>query len=128
MLTRTFVCLPAVIVLGAHCSALQKKIIEAFPGKIDTCLTYCHYSMNDYSLVNYLPWLKEQRLGVINGAAISMSVFDIFPCSIGSRQFHISVTTSHASSVMELCYHRPWLGDAGDGAFGFLQKHFCICN
>lgn len=54
--------------------SLQKKIIEAFPGKLDTCLTYCHYSMNDYSLTTYLPWLKEQRLGVINASAISMGL------------------------------------------------------
>eukprot|EP00041_Stephanoeca_diplocostata_P015474 m.295682 g.295682 ORF g.295682 m.295682 type:complete len:265 (+) comp20045_c0_seq1:133-927(+) len=33
--------------------AFQREIIEKFPGKIDTVLSYCHYSMNDYSLIKY---------------------------------------------------------------------------
>jgi len=38
--------------------SVQKEIISKFPGKIDTILTYCHYSMNDYSLLNELAWFQ----------------------------------------------------------------------
>lgn len=33
--------------------AFQREIVEKFPGKLDTVLSYCHYSMNDYSLIKY---------------------------------------------------------------------------
>lgn len=52
----------------------QKKVIEETAVKIDTCLTYCHYSMNDYTLLNDLSWLKEKKLGVINASALSMGL------------------------------------------------------
>lgn len=44
-------------VLGYPLS-IQKEIISKYPGKIDTILTYCHYSMNDFSLLNELQWFQ----------------------------------------------------------------------
>lgn len=54
--------------------SVQKEIISKYPGKLDTILTYCHYSMNDYSLTKSLPWFQEQKLGIINASAISMGL------------------------------------------------------
>jgi L-galactose dehydrogenase len=54
--------------------AVQKDIIMRFPGKLDTILTYCHYSMNDYSLSKELQWFKDRKLGIINASAISMGL------------------------------------------------------
>eukprot|EP00038_Savillea_parva_P009370 m.183110 g.183110 ORF g.183110 m.183110 type:complete len:375 (+) comp15720_c0_seq1:141-1265(+) len=54
--------------------SVQKEIISRFPGKLDTILTYCHYSMNDYSLLKDLQWFKDRQLGIINASAISMGL------------------------------------------------------
>lgn len=53
---------------------MQKYLIEHSKVKIDTCLTYCHYSMNDTSLLGDLPFLKSKGLGVINASPISMGL------------------------------------------------------
>ena len=56
--------------LGIH-----RHMIENSPVKIDTCLSYCHYSMNDTSLLtDLLPFLKEQGVALINASAISMGL------------------------------------------------------
>ena len=42
---------------------------------IDTSLTYCHYSMNDTTLMNtFLPYLEEKGVGCINASPISMGL------------------------------------------------------
>jgi len=46
----------------------QKYIIENCPVKIDTCLSYCHYSMNDSTLLDFLPYLQEKGIGLINAS------------------------------------------------------------
>jgi len=56
---------------------MQKEIIQRFHatgGKIDTTLTYCHYSMNDFSLTKDLEFFKENKMGVINASAMSMGL------------------------------------------------------
>lgn len=53
---------------------LQRKIVEHTKVKVDTSLTYCHYSMNDYSLTKDLEWMKKHKLGIINASAISMGL------------------------------------------------------
>jgi len=52
----------------------QKVIMDKFGGDLDMTLSYCHYSMNDYSLLKDLPWIKEKKLGLVNAAAISMGL------------------------------------------------------
>jgi len=51
-----------------------KYVIERSPVKIDSILTYCHASMNDSSLADYIPFLKEKEVGVINGSILSMGL------------------------------------------------------
>ncbi|BEP14059.1 aldo/keto reductase [Acidothermaceae bacterium B102] len=38
----------------------------------DTVLSYCHYTLQDHSLLRWLPAFQEQRLGVINASVLSM--------------------------------------------------------
>lgn len=55
--------------------AAHKLMIERSPVKIDTCLSYCHYSLNDTSLVDdLLPFLEAKGIGLINASAISMGL------------------------------------------------------
>ncbi|XP_064613960.1 uncharacterized protein LOC135477698 isoform X1 [Liolophura sinensis] len=51
-----------------------KTVLERSQVKIDTILTYCHGSMNDNSLVDYLPYFKEKGVGVVNASPISMGL------------------------------------------------------
>jgi len=42
---------------------------------IDTSLTYCHYSLNDRTLMDsFLPYLEEKGVGCINASPISMGL------------------------------------------------------
>ena len=42
--------------------------------EIDTILSYCHYSMNDTSLENIIPFLKGKDVGIINASPLSMGL------------------------------------------------------
>lgn len=44
------------------------------PGTIDVVLSYCHYSMNDDSLAESLPYLKSKGVGVISASPLSMGL------------------------------------------------------
>ncbi|GAB4819507.1 hypothetical protein N2152v2_006553 [Parachlorella kessleri] len=44
------------------------------PGSVQTVLSYCHYCLNDRSLLNLIPYCKERNIGVINASALSMGL------------------------------------------------------
>ena len=44
------------------------------PGSLDVCLSYCHYCLNDRSLVGILPQLEKHSVGVINASCLSMGL------------------------------------------------------
>lgn len=55
--------------------SLHREILQRSKVKIDTCLLYCHYSLNDTSLLDdLLPFLNEKRVGCINASPISMGL------------------------------------------------------
>lgn len=41
---------------------------------VDTILSYCHYSLNDSSLQDLVPYLKSKGVGVINASPLSMGL------------------------------------------------------
>ncbi|HVF84526.1 MAG TPA: aldo/keto reductase [Abditibacteriaceae bacterium] len=41
---------------------------------VDTILSYCHYTLNDTALEELLPFLQEQKVGIINAAPLSMGL------------------------------------------------------
>ena len=43
-------------------------------GTVDTVLSYCHYSLNDQTLADMIPYLKEKGVGIINASALSMGL------------------------------------------------------
>ncbi len=52
-----------------------KYIIERVePGMVETILSFCHYCLNDDSLADYLDFLEENDIGVINAAPLSMGL------------------------------------------------------
>lgn len=66
--------------------AIQREIIERCEDhsgiKIDTSLTYCHYSMNDTTLIekmkdyedSYLEFARKRKIGLINASSLSMGL------------------------------------------------------
>lgn len=41
---------------------------------VDTILSYCHYSMNDTTLVDLIPMLQERNMGIIGASPLSMGL------------------------------------------------------
>ena len=54
----------------------QKQLIESSTVPIDLSLTYCHYSLNDTTLLSSDYWdlLQDKGIGVINASAVSMGL------------------------------------------------------
>ncbi|PGV51700.1 aldo/keto reductase [Bacillus sp. AFS037270] len=59
--------------------------------ELDVILSYCHYSLNDTSLLSLVPLLEEKKTGLINASPLSMgllssrTVADWHPASEGIR-------------------------------------------
>jgi L-galactose dehydrogenase len=41
---------------------------------VDTVLSYCHYTLNDTSLEDLFPYLREKEIGVINASPLAMGL------------------------------------------------------
>lgn len=57
-------------------TGLPLKVFRAVleRAEIDTILSYCHYALNDSSLEELLPTLREKQVGVINASPLSMGL------------------------------------------------------
>lgn len=44
------------------------------PGTVESILSFCHYTLNDDSLADYLDFFEAQRVGVINASPYSMGL------------------------------------------------------
>jgi len=44
------------------------------PGTVDTVLSFCHFTLNDDSLVDYLDFFEQHGIGVINASPFSMGL------------------------------------------------------
>lgn len=42
--------------------------------ELDVMLSYCHYSLNDTSLLDLLPLIEEKQVGLINASPLSMGL------------------------------------------------------
>jgi len=56
---------------------MQKYLIEKSKVKIDTALVYCHYSMNDTTLLNYLDFFIKADVALINASPLSMGLLTL---------------------------------------------------
>ena len=43
-------------------------------GTVDVVLTYCHYSLNDTTLEDLVPYLKSKGVGIVNAGVLSMGL------------------------------------------------------
>ena len=44
------------------------------PGTVDVILSYCHYSINDSTLLDLLPYLKSKGVGIISASPLAMGL------------------------------------------------------
>ncbi|KAL8541688.1 hypothetical protein ACS0TY_002811 [Phlomoides rotata] len=44
------------------------------PGSVDVVLSYCHYSINDSTLEDLLPYLKSKGVGIISASPLAMGL------------------------------------------------------
>lgn len=52
-----------------------KYVIDHVPaGTVETILSFCHYTLNDDSLVDYLDYFESKEVGVINASPFSMGL------------------------------------------------------
>lgn len=60
---------------GGICG-LPLPLFEAFlpNANVDAIISYCHYSLNDTSLVNLLPLIEEKGVGLVNASPLSMGL------------------------------------------------------
>jgi aryl-alcohol dehydrogenase-like predicted oxidoreductase len=52
--------------------SIFEKVLEQ--KSLDVILSYCHYSLNDSSLLNILPLLEQKQVGLINASPLSMGL------------------------------------------------------
>lgn len=52
-----------------------KYVIEHVPaGTVESVLSFCHYTLNDDALIDYLPFFESKGIGVINASPYSMGL------------------------------------------------------
>ncbi|MBZ5495660.1 MAG: aldo/keto reductase [Acidobacteriia bacterium] len=51
---------------------IHRLVLER--AELDTILSYCHYSLNDASLEELVPYLLEKQVGIINASPLSMGL------------------------------------------------------
>ena len=63
---------------------LQWVIDHVDPGTVESVLCFCHYSLNDDMLTDYLDYFEERGIGVINASPFSMGLLS----SRGAPDWH----------------------------------------
>lgn len=58
-------------VSGLPLTVFEKVLKKA---DLDVILSYCHYSLNDTSLLSLLPLLEEKQVGLVNASPLSMGL------------------------------------------------------
>jgi len=61
-------------VTGLPLAVFTRVLDSVASGLLDTVLSYCHYELNDTSLLTILPDLKEHGVGVINASPLGMGL------------------------------------------------------
>jgi L-galactose dehydrogenase len=54
---------------------LYPLVLSRIPsGTLEVCLSYCHYCLNDRTLVSILPQMEKHNVAVINASCLSMGL------------------------------------------------------
>jgi len=64
-------------ITGLPLAMFVRVIEQSPPGAIDTILSYCHYELNDTSLLETLPAMEQRGIGVINASPLGMGLLSL---------------------------------------------------
>lgn len=53
---------------------LQWVIVHVAPGTVESILNFCHFTLNDDKLLDYLDYFEQRGIGVINASPLSMGL------------------------------------------------------
>jgi len=64
------------IIRNTGICGLPLRLFETFLPRVqvDAIISYCHYSLNDTTLLRLLPLLEEKRVGLVNASPLSMGL------------------------------------------------------
>jgi len=71
---------------------------------VDTVLSYCHYSLNNNTLEQEIPYLKSKNVGIINASALSMGLL----CKHGPPEWHPASPEikEYCNKAVKYCFSR----------------------
>ncbi|GLC38508.1 hypothetical protein PLESTB_001733100 [Pleodorina starrii] len=61
-------------ITGLPLEAFHYVLDRAEPGSVDVVLSYCHYCLNDTTLLGSVPYLRSRGVGLINASPLSMGL------------------------------------------------------
>lgn len=62
-------------ILLSNESHLCRYVLDRVPkGAVEVILSYCHYSLNDTSLLELVPYLQDKGVGIISASPLSMGL------------------------------------------------------
>jgi len=61
-------------ITGLPLGVFRSIIDRVPPGTVETILSFCHYELNDNSLADLVPYLKEKGIGIINASPTGMGL------------------------------------------------------
>ena len=64
---------------------------------MDAILSYCHYSLNDSTLLDLVPYLKKKGVGIINAGVLSMGLLTKYVSGRCSTQTKLCATSKNQS-------------------------------
>lgn len=61
-------------ITGLPLKVFRSILDRAEPGMIETVLSFCHYALNDTSLMELIPYLQDKGVGIINASPTGMGL------------------------------------------------------
>jgi len=91
-------------ITGLPLKAFPAVIDGTAPGMVETVLSFCHYELNDTSLEQLVPYLKQRQIGIINASPTGMGLLT----ERGTPSWHPASETIKAGSkrAVEFCKQR----------------------
>lgn len=71
-------------ITGLPLAKLRYVVENVPPGTIESILSFCHYCLNDDALLDYIPFFKENNVGIITASPLAMGLLT----SRGTPEWH----------------------------------------
>ena len=91
-------------ITGLPLKIFREVIDRSAPGMVETILSFCHFELNDTSLLDIVPYLKQRNIGIINASPTGMGLLT----ERGTPTWHPASDTIKAGCrrAVEFCKQR----------------------